>query len=201
MKTTSRVLALSFLLLFVIAVRPARASFTFTLSQVGNNVMVSGSGTFDLTNLTLNVANNGVGGNGIHPSVSNLFVGPTTPPNVDVYAGLTGPSSFGSGGSTAESSGSGNEVLLQFNSQFFLGVPANYVSGSALADNATYSSATLASLGITPGTYTYTWGSGPHADSLVINAAVPEPGTSALALFGGAAVLLSATRRRVSTGR
>jgi hypothetical protein len=39
-----------------------------------------------------------------------------------------------------------------------LSVPAGYVSGTALSDTAIYSGTTLAALGVTPGTYVWTWG-------------------------------------------
>jgi hypothetical protein len=39
-----------------------------------------------------------------------------------------------------------------------LSVPTGYVSGTALSDTAIYSGTTLAALGVTPGTYVWTWG-------------------------------------------
>jgi hypothetical protein len=69
-------------------------------------------------------------------------------------------------------------------------LPVNYVSGAPLSDSATWDNATIASLGLTPGTYTWTWGSGASADSFTvqIEASTPQPGSMALlgagALFG-----------------
>ena len=87
--------------------------------------------------------------------------------NFDLYGGLfTGPTSFGSGwlclpAVAAETlsafisfvlDGSGPNGLLV--------VPQGYVSGAALSDSMTFNNATFASLGVTPGTYVWTWGTG-----------------------------------------
>ena len=53
--------------------------------------------------------------------------------------------------------------------------------------------ATLASLGMDLGSYTWSWGSGGTADSLTLNV-VPEPSTAALMVLG--IVGLAARRRR-----
>ena len=39
-------------------------------------------------------------------------------------------------------------------------VPTGYVSGNALSDTATWSGRTFATLGVAPGTYVWTWGTG-----------------------------------------
>ena len=63
------------------------------------------------------------------------------------------------------SSGSGDMVGIAAASSIeisgiVLSVPRGYVSGTALSDMATYSGKTFATLGVTPGTYVWTWGSG-----------------------------------------
>ncbi len=76
-------------------------------------------------------------------------------------------------------------------------MPAGYVSGSALTDSATYDNQTLSSLGATPGTYTWRWGSGATADSFTLDIpapSVPEP--ASLALFGTGLAGFGVIRRR-----
>ena len=68
----------------------------------------------------------------------------------------------------------------------FILVPSGYVSDRALSDTATYTGqATFSSLGVTPGTYEWTWGSGPNQTfTLEIGTAVPEPSTWAMMALG-----------------
>lgn len=64
-------------------------------------------------------------------------------------------------------------------------VPHDYSSGTLLSDTTTFLDASFASLGLTPGTYVYGWGSGADADTFTIDiGAVPEPSTWALLLLG-----------------
>jgi hypothetical protein len=72
------------------------------------------------------------------------------------------------------------------------------MSGDPLSDTSTYDNATFASLGATPGTYTWTWGSGAHADSFTLQigaAAVPEPSTWAMMLLGFAGLGFAGHRK------
>jgi PEP-CTERM motif-containing protein len=84
-------------------------------------------------------------------------------------------------------------------------VPVGYISGASLAGTSTYLNASFASLGLTPGEYTWTWGSGDHADSFtldvggVIPPTVPEPSTWAMMLLGFAGLGYAAVRRRVKS--
>jgi hypothetical protein len=76
-------------------------------------------------------------------------------------------------------------------------VPEGYVSGSQLSDTDTYFDETIAQLGLAPGIYNYTWGSGATADSLTINiGVVPEPASVAVVAIPALALLRR--RRRVS---
>jgi hypothetical protein len=179
---------------------PAQAAFVVDLTQVadpsqplGFDVVATGSGTLDLTDLRLDHTPHGDNG-AIQPSVGFISTGPPPLTIGSLYTrGITGPTSFGSGVLlTIASSGSGDEVGID--GPFFLSVPLGYSSGAALSDTSTYDNATFASLGVTPGTYKWTWGTGAHADSFTLDAAIPEPSTWAMMALGFAGLGLAGYR-------
>ena len=101
---------------------------------------------------------------------------------------------FGSGGFILPSSGSGD--LVGFDSFIQeLAVPHGYVSDSPLSDTSTYLSETLSSLGVTPGTYEWTWGTGANQNFTLEIAAIPEPSTWAMMLLGFAGLGLLGYRK------
>ena len=75
-------------------------------------------------------------------------------------------------------------------------LPEGCTSGQQLSITSTWDGQTFSTLGLNPGTYVYTWGSGPTADSLTVDVvspqAVPEPTTLWVALIGGVAILRAA---------
>jgi hypothetical protein len=131
---------------------------------------------------------------------------------VDVYHYIAGPETIGiSGVIDPPHSGSGDLVGIFMNSTFDqLYVPSGYVSGSALSGTSTYDNTTFSGLGVTPGTYEWTWG--PAADdSFTVQigpAAVPAPligrGLPVLlavsGLLFGAKLLQRGKRRRLRLG-
>ena len=142
------------------SVRPAEA-YTVTLQQIGSNVVATGSGPINLTGLTLQFSGPTDNGVGINAALG-IIDGAVGKANTDLYNGFTGPASFGSGGMFFANTGSGDFVVIQglLGLAAFLYVPQGYVSGAALSDSMTFNNATFASLGVIPGTYVWTWGTG-----------------------------------------
>jgi hypothetical protein len=185
-----------------VAVAPkAQAAFIATIEQVGANVVVTGSGTFDLAGLTL--ASGAESSAGIFAPEGVFVIGSSNPESTDLYTGFSGPASFGSGAANSPSDGSGDKAGLLGSLDALL-VPNGYVSGSALSDISTYDNATFASLGVTPGTYTWTWGTGGDADSFTLNIGAPDPTPTpepaSLALLGTGLAALGLNRRRRRKG-
>jgi hypothetical protein len=169
-----------------------------TFQEVGGNVVEVGSGTLDTTDLTddgspfSEVA-------AVSPTGGQVFSGSTSSTPVEFFTGVSGPVSFGTGSETLASSSSGDFVGLEGNGEGFLFTPVGFTSG-ALSETSTYSGATFASLGLTPGTYVYAWGTADHADSFTIDisnaSGTPEPATWAMMLLGFAGLGYAAVRHQ-----
>jgi hypothetical protein len=168
MKNTLTLFAAVMLINSGLSAPAARANYIVTLTQRGSDVVKTGNGSLDLTALHSFIIGGEEGR--INALVGLVVLGPTSPLNqpIAVYRGLTGPSSFGSGGFEYANSGSGSLVGVAGSAVKIngvpvpiLGVPIGYVSGSSLRTSTdTWDDATFASLGVTPGVYTWTWGSG-----------------------------------------
>jgi hypothetical protein len=187
------------LTLFAIAVaslsyvQPAQANYILTLQQVGSNVVATGSGAIDLTGLTFEVTTTESGGF-VCPSLGTIFTGTTSLADVDEYIGISS-TTFGSGVGTFADSGSGDRVGISG----ALFVPHGYMSGAALSSSMTFNNATFASLGVTPSTFVWTWGSGPNQNfTLIIEGAGVPDGGSTVSLLGCALLGLAALRRKLS---
>ena len=79
-------------------------------------------------------------------------------------------------------------------------MPQGYVSGAALSDSMTFNNATFASLGVTPGTYVWTWGTGLPNQNFTLQSSeglgCPDGG-STVSLLGFALLGLAALRRKL----
>ena len=184
------------------SVRPAQG-FTITLKQVGANVVVTGSGAINLTGLTF-VSGGFVATGSMGPSIALLTVADGT--GLSQYTGFSGPSSFGPGTTIINASSDSGDSVSIIGTAVFPGpgifLPAGYVSGAALSGSSTYNSATFASLGVTPGRYTWTWGTGlPNQNFTLQIGPVPGPsvpdGGSTVSLLGFGLLGLAALRRKL----
>ena len=192
------VATLAVLIMCGLSVRPAQAGYVVTLQQVGPDVVATGSGTLDTTGLAKNV-DPPFAPALVQPDAGTINTGPTGFTSDSERLGnlVSGPASFGSGEQTLASSGSGDTVgfALLPPGQFNLFVPQTCAfSCGPLSDTSTYAGATFASLGITPGTYKWTWGTGPDQNFTIQAGTGPTPTPTPSTLLN------ISTRLNVQTG-
>jgi protein with PEP-CTERM/exosortase system signal len=182
------------------SVQPAQA-YTVRLKEVGANVVANGSGAINLTGLfhfNSHATSAGVFANEAYISMGS--VGGLQ----DIYSGFTGPTNFGSGGFlTLANTSSGDPVGIWGDSRLFgiglIFVPPGYVSNHTLSDSITFNNSTFATLGLTPGTYEWSWGTGLRNQNFTLiigGAGVPDGGSTA-SLLGFGLLGLAALRRKL----
>ena len=143
----------------------ATGDFTVTVSQQGPDVVWNGSGKFNLAALTSTGTNN-IGG-GYQASQAIWAIGPIV--TIDSYSGVTTfPASFGTSGVGVTSNTGSTFGILPSGGGRSLYVPTGYTSNTTISGTSTYANQTIAGMGLTPGTYTWSWGSGGSASSLVM---------------------------------
>jgi hypothetical protein len=149
----------------------------------------------------------------IQPDAATIEFGPTAISDAP-YFYLYGPGSWGPGSATSPTSSSGDFALFLGGTNFY--VPIGYVAGSPLAATDTFAGQTLASMGLTQGTYAYSLvdSSGAQVDTVTVNidvftggvtiggtggstGGVPEPATWGMMLLGFGAIGLVMRRQRV----
>lgn len=196
---------------------PAQAAYVINIAEVANTVVATGSGSLNVSSLTVNGVFNC--GNGIGAAAGNLVIGATGLCTIYNNGGnfLTGPTNFGTGaGNTTPDAVTGPLAGIQFNfGNSILAAPQGYVSGTEIGTStATWNNATFASLGLALGSYVWTFGdvSNGTNDCVAINIgssrsqtctvsnanAVPEPTTWAMIIFGFGIAGVS-LRRRAAT--
>ena len=181
----------------LVGIPVAQAAVLITISESGANVVATGGGTINLAALT--AASNGntfpqVIGDGAFVAVG------ANNSNFTLYdVTIIGPTSFGTIALSFAGNGTGDFFGVWGNASSIF-VPQGYVSNAALTGTAQWNNHSFATLGLTPGTYVYTWGSGATADSLTVQitaATIPEPGTLTLVALGGVCAFAHRRRRVV----
>jgi len=157
------------------------AAVEMEMVAVENDVVLSGSGTLNISSTT-NFATSGTKTQSAIDAGGLFAPSAVTGSNTDVEVrvecgGVTGPVSFGSGTAVIKSDdGSGHtfgifgagENYGSGGTGLCLLVEKAYVSGDQLSGSARFTNATLSTLGVTKGTYRWTWGTGASADSLTL---------------------------------
>ena len=142
-----------------------------TLLEVNGDVILSGSGTLNTTSLGTSIPY--YRGPTVVP-VGGQFgcgIAGSPPFNCLIFTGgtITGPANFGTGGTSTGGSGTGDFFGIGYyggNNNLF--VPSGYTSGSFISGSTTFDFTDLATMGATKGTYTWSWGSGSNASSIIL---------------------------------
>ena len=200
-------------LLALASAAPAQAVLLLKVEQIGSNVVVTGSGSVNLT--ALNVEYDDDNFTNTFTDIQ-LFAGPAAFADglVTAYSGLSGPSTIGAipnvlllPDDSADSNG--NLFGLLSNDQSngdgtgrpLLFLPQSYTSSALLAGTSFYSNTTYADFGLTDGTIkTWSWGTGATAVSVNVQVGstpVPAP----LGIAGAGAVFTGIKRRRLNSRR
>ena len=191
----------------LLAPAPARAIVTLRVQQVGNDVVITGSGSANTNGLTA------AGTDNDYTNVltdAQIYAGPDVSSDtlggggdVSLWSNITfGPLAFGSDPGVTEPPSSGTGDLFGIVADNFnntpgaqrLVLPLGYSSGTTLNGTSTFTNITLAQLGFTPGQIdTWSWGAGGDADSLRLEV---DPVPAPLPIAGAAAVFLRIKRLR-----
>lgn len=161
----------------------ANAAYFIQASEIGGNVVFTGSGSLNLAALTpssLIAPNTSF----VHASAGDITLG--NPDATRLFAGILPPGNFGSGEFTGLTTTTGAQIGVLGTS---LRAPLGYISGAYLGTStATFESSTFSSLGLAAGNYVWNWGQGASSDTLTLQigdvSAVPEPATWGMMLLG-----------------
>ena len=172
-KTTGIVI---FTLALIISSKMAYAGVIFTLTEVGGDVLIEGSGSYDLTGAA--PVGSGVQDGFIDSSLGLSVGGPFG--GVDFYGLTLNPGAFGTGGFLNGNPDFGDRFGIDvINIGGFITVPTGYVSGDLLSGSTLFSGQSFASLGLVPGTFEY----GIPNDTLTVQVdRIPE--APMISLFG-----------------
>jgi hypothetical protein len=141
-----------------------------TVLQVGPDVIIQGSGTANTTDLSRGTTTNFLG-QSTTPNTGKLIYSISNPTYTEhTGAGLTGPSSFGTGSliggpNTGTISNSNCLAITQSPLKLWFVDTVSPVSGTG---SMTYESTTIAALGFTIGVYVWSWGSDANVDTITL---------------------------------
>ena len=169
--------------------RAAMSQAVIFCGEVGVDVQCNGTGSLDIGPLTPGGSQFGAGL--IIPTFSFIKLGGPTGNLTVTHTGLSGPPNFGPGGGTNASSGTVAQWGADGSGTMLL--PQGYTGGPLPPVSSVYNNATFASLGMTPGTYVWSWGA-PTDQKMTLN--IPEPSSTLCLSVLGLCVAGSARFRK-----
>jgi hypothetical protein len=203
----NRAFAAAGIALAVIVVVPqqADAAFVATMEQVGADVVVTGSGTLNVLALNRQDTTLAVGASllgEIGPRRSTVSFGVDAPALLSRYFFVTAPGNFGPGELNSFTTVRSGDVVAITREYILLDRFYDPVGRDTLSAAMTFQNRSFADLGVTPGTYVWSWGSVEGlSDTFTLNVLAPTtetpvPAPAGLGLFGLALAGLVLARRR-----
>lgn len=168
------------------SVGSADAAVTWDFEETASGVFGTLSGSLDLTGATS--YRTGPYSKALTPNYAVLSTGG----DLSIFSGATGPKSFGT--SNSKSPTVSGSLFYLYGAQGQYGVSNSYVSGSALSGTMNFAGATLASLGLSEGSFVWTV----PGDTITLNfrTATPVPLPASLPLLLAALGTGALLRRR-----
>ena len=196
------------LALGALVLRPTRRPNSWpAFQQVGADVVETGQGTLDLTDLGVPLGGLSRSVAEIAPNDAVIGTASTGPPGADVRffprAPTTAPRNWGSGSDRPSPNRSIGDPCRSCRRRGNRRPRGLHVRGVRCRNQSFYLDATFSSLGLTPGAYVYSWGTGAHADTFTLEigpvvaaSPVPELSTWAMMLIGFGGLGYAAVRRK-----
>ena len=164
----------------------SHSALIINIIESGSDVVATLSGSIDdLTGTTFVATQNSSSASFIRPNDSSVLFNAGGSVTYSIYKFAGVPAAYGTTPLLgASSSTSSDAIFVRNNPLSTMWLSAAYVLGTSMSGTATYSGKTFASLGITPGTYVYSW----TGDSVTLNigaapSPVPEPGQVAASML------------------
>ncbi|NRA30937.1 MAG: hypothetical protein HRU11_11850 [Parvularculaceae bacterium] len=173
----------------------ADAAIDAKLEQIGANVLLSYTGSIDLSGYRQTPSGRFDRNNALVRPDNSFGVRNGEYQFWDVS--VVGPANFGGGTQTSTINVSGDTFFFNFSTER-IGVATNYTSGSMIAGGALFQSITLAALGATPGSYLWTLTNGDTISLTVGDVADPVPLPLPAVLFASGLAAFGALRRKAA---
>ncbi|MDH3997470.1 MAG: VPLPA-CTERM sorting domain-containing protein [Desulfuromonadales bacterium] len=176
------------------AVSTGYAAMIINIYEQGDDVIISGSGTIDVSSLTYQGTSNPVAF--MVPIQGALAVPGPSGSNL-TYTGISGPDSFGAiGGLFYPDISTSNYGFVFQGWQKQMSIDFTY-AGEVINFSQTYLNQSFASLGFTSDTLTWNWDSD-YIEVTVEEAQAPVPEPATMLLLGGGLAGLAGIRRRAN---
>ncbi|HET8940454.1 MAG TPA: hypothetical protein VFN13_00505 [Rudaea sp.] len=182
MKKTLFVLGIA----MIIFAHQAIAAIKVTIQENGANLVVSSSGTLNSLVCTSMAPGFGSTDNGFYPTSPPVLAFGAVGSGQTQCTGtvITPTTGFGTGSGTFGPTNSGVSYYFEPGVGGGFWGPAGWSSSTQFTSSMTFPNTSIASAGLTLGSYVYTFANGNISDTLTINVVVPSP-VSTLSEWGG----------------